>query len=152
MISLGNRCPRYRLSNTHPESHPSAAAQPLNPEPTVALHQRNPALPNRIRVETALSRFPIHCLSRKGAVTIDLQRLNEDGVTDFKWEVTFNSKHGQPGPLAYKIDTLVVNRLLDQMGRPLPGRRCRLYSCRWCPSRPFSRTRTPSRRWRPLWG
>ena len=76
--------------------------------------------PNRIRVETAISRFPIHCLSRKGAVTIDLQRLNEAGVADFKWEVTYNSKHGQPGPLAYKVDTLVINRLLDQLGRPLP--------------------------------
>lgn len=76
--------------------------------------------PNRIRVETAFSRFPIHCLSRKGAVTIDLQRLNEAGVADFKWEVTYNTKHGQPGPLAYKVDTLVINRLLDQLGRPLP--------------------------------
>ena len=52
----------------------------------------------------------------KGAVTIDLQRLNEAGVADFKWEVTYNSKHGQPGPLAYKVDTLVINRLLDQLG------------------------------------
>jgi len=76
--------------------------------------------PNRIRVETALSRFPIHCLSRKGEVTIDLQRLNDSGVADFKWEVTYNSKHGQPGPLAYKVDTLVVNRILDQLGSPLP--------------------------------
>jgi hypothetical protein len=82
--------------------------------------QKDPAQPNRIRVETAVSRFPIHCLSRKGAVTIDLQRLNDAGVADFKWEVTYNSKHGQPGPLAYKIDTLVINRILDQMGRPLP--------------------------------
>lgn len=78
------------------------------------------AVPSRIRVETALSRFPIHCLSRKGAITIDLQRLNEAGEADYRWEVTFNSKHGQPGPLAYKVDTLVVNRLLDQLGRPLP--------------------------------
>ena len=78
------------------------------------------ARPNRIRVETAFSRFPIHCLARKGSVIIDLQRLNEAGVADFKWEVTFNSKHGPPGPLAYKVDTLVVNRVLDQLGRPLP--------------------------------
>ena len=76
--------------------------------------------PNRIRVETAVSRFPIHCLARKGAVTIDLQRINDAGIADFKWEVTYNSKHGQPGPLAYKVDTLVINRILDQMGRPLP--------------------------------
>jgi len=91
----------------------------LKTESAVTL-QKDLVPPNRIRVETALSRFPIHCLSRKGAVTIDLQRFNEEGVTDFKWEVTFNSKHGQPGPLAYKADTLIVNRLLDQMGRPLP--------------------------------
>ena len=76
--------------------------------------------PNRIRVETAVSRFPIHSLARKGEVAIDLQRINDAGVADFKWEVTYNSKHGQPGPLAYKVDTLVVNRILDQMGKPLP--------------------------------
>lgn len=78
------------------------------------------AIPTRIRVETALSRFPIHCLSKKGAVTIDLQRVNDIGEADFKWEVTYNTKYGQPGPLAYKVDTLVINRLLDQLGRPLP--------------------------------
>ncbi len=79
-----------------------------------------PPTPNRIRVETALARFPIHCLSRKGSVVIDLQRHNEAGDADFKWEVTYNTKHGQPGPLAYKVDTLIINRLLDQIGRPLP--------------------------------
>ena len=47
------------------------------------------------------------------------------GLTMQAWrisngEVTYNSKHGQPGPLAYKVDTLVINRILDQMGRPLP--------------------------------
>ena len=75
---------------------------------------------NRVRVETAFARFPIHCLSRRGSVVIDLHRLNDAGLADFKWEVTYNSKHGQPGPLAYKVDTLVINRLLDQLGRPLP--------------------------------
>lgn len=87
--------------------------------PTNAL-SGDQAQPNRIRVETAVSRFPIHCLSRKGEVNIDLQRLDDAGAADFKWEVTYNSKHGQPGPLAYKVDTLVVNRILDQLGKPLP--------------------------------
>jgi hypothetical protein len=82
--------------------------------------QSDPVQPNRIRVETAFARYPIHCLSKKGEVTIDLQRINDAGVADFKWEVTYNSKHGQPGPLAYKVDTLVINRILDQLGRPLP--------------------------------
>ena len=70
---------------------------------------------NRIRVETALSRYPIHRLAKKGTVIIDL-----DGAEDVKWEVTYNSKHGQPGPLAYKLDTLIVNQCIDKMGRPLP--------------------------------
>lgn len=75
---------------------------------------------NRIRVETALSRFPIHRLAKKGNIAIDVHRLTEQGDADFKWEVTYNVKHGQPGPLAYKLDTLIVNRRLDELGRPLP--------------------------------
>lgn len=76
---------------------------------------------NRIRVETALSRFPIHRLAKKDTVTIDLQQTAENGEADFKWEVTYNQKHGQAGPLAYKVDTLIVNRRIDESGRPLPG-------------------------------
>ncbi len=72
----------------------------------------------RIRVETALSRFPIHRLAKKGTIAIDIR--NDGNQADFKWEVTYNVKHGQPGPLAYKVDTLVVNRKIDEAERPLP--------------------------------
>jgi hypothetical protein len=75
---------------------------------------------NRIRVETALSRFPVHRLAKKGTVTIDLQRASDELQTDFRWKVSYNSEFGQPGPLAYKIDTLVVNRRIDEAPRPLP--------------------------------
>jgi hypothetical protein len=75
---------------------------------------------NRIRVETALSRFPIHRLAKQGNAPIDLLRINDTGEADFKWEVSYNSKHGQPGPLAYKVDTLIVNRRIDEARRPLP--------------------------------
>ena len=37
-----------------------------------------------------------------------------------KWEVTYNSKYGQPGPLAYKLDTLIVNRRIEEARRPIP--------------------------------
>jgi len=87
----------------------------LTPSP-----QQELGIPNRIRVETAVSRFPIHRLTKKGIVSIDLHRVNDAGVADFKWEVTYNTKHGQPGPLAYKVDTLIINRLIDALGRPLP--------------------------------
>jgi len=76
---------------------------------------------NRIRVETAMSRFPIHRLAKKDTVTINLEQIAENGETDFKWEVQYVQKYGQPGPLAYKLDTLIVNRRIDEAGRPLPG-------------------------------
>lgn len=76
---------------------------------------------NRIRVETALSRFPIHHLAKKESVSIDLQYAGGEGEPDYKWEVTYNQKHGQPGPLAYKVDTLIVNRRIDEAGRPIPN-------------------------------
>src|SRR3954454_17191713 len=85
----------------------------MHTNPESALSELTPL--NRIRVETALSRFPIHRLAKKGNITIDLG----DG-TDFQWKVTYNSEYGQPGPHAYKVDTLIVNRRIDEAPRPLP--------------------------------
>ena len=77
----------------------------------------NEILPlNRIRVETALSRFPIHRLAKKGDICIDLG----DGNGEFQWKVSYSKEYGQPGPHAYKVDTLIVNRRLDEAPRPLP--------------------------------
>lgn len=70
-----------------------------------------------IRVETAVSRFPIHRLAKKtGLDEIEI----EDGLIE--WKVTPNAGVGVPGPLAYKIDTLVVNRKIDEARRlgPVP--------------------------------
>jgi hypothetical protein len=77
--------------------------------------RRNVLSVNRIRVETVLSRYPIHRLSKKTAMVINMETQER-----VQWEVTYNARYGQPGPLAYKVDTLVVNRRLDQLGRPLP--------------------------------
>jgi hypothetical protein len=74
---------------------------------------------NTIRTESALSRFPTHRLSRE-SVNIEIRETNDDGELKTKWEVSYNSKHGQPGALAYKVDTLIVNRKFDEIGRPLP--------------------------------
>jgi hypothetical protein len=70
---------------------------------------------NTIRVESALSRHPVHRLStnQKGVTKIDLQEHNELGKPTFKWEV-IASEYGHPGPLAYKIDTLIVNRRIEE--------------------------------------
>jgi hypothetical protein len=73
-----------------------------------------------IRVETALSRFPVHRLSKGGTVAIEIHESKNGGETSLKWEVSHNSRHRQPGPLAYKVDTLVVARRLEEVGRPVP--------------------------------
>jgi hypothetical protein len=73
-----------------------------------------------IRSETALSRFPIHRLSKKGEISIDIKIKNDRGGLKTKWEVTHNSKYGQPSPLAYKLDTLIINRKLEAAGKPVP--------------------------------
>ena len=73
-----------------------------------------------IRVETTLSRYPIHRLAKQGNIAIELREATEKGETTLRWEIGHHSKYGQPGPLAYKVDTLVVNRRLEEAGRPIP--------------------------------
>jgi hypothetical protein len=76
---------------------------------------------NVIRSETALSRYPLHKLSKGGEdFGIDIRRSNEFGDVNLKWEVSYNSKYGQPGPLAYKLDTLLINRRIEEAEKPLP--------------------------------
>ncbi len=75
---------------------------------------------NPIRIETALSRYPVHRLAKHGEIAIDIREKNESGEISIKWEVTHNSTFGQPGPLAYKLDTLIVNRRIEEANRPIP--------------------------------
>ena len=85
------------------------------------LERRAEAAPlDVIRVETALSRYPIHRLAKQGSIAIELREATEEGETTLRWEIGHHSKYGQPGPLAYKVDTLVVNRRLEEAGRPIP--------------------------------
>ena len=74
-----------------------------------------------IRVETALSRFPIHRLAKQGNISIEIKEANPNGELRTKWEVTYNSKYGQPGPLAYKVDSLIINRKIEEAGKPVPA-------------------------------
>lgn len=73
-----------------------------------------------IRTETVLSKLPIHNLAKKGKVDIRLFRKGQGGDVQLKWEVSHNERYGQPRQLAYKLDTLIVNRRLDEASRPLP--------------------------------
>jgi hypothetical protein len=76
--------------------------------------------PNAIRIESALSRFPVHQLTQRSQVNIEIRETNDEGELKTKWKVSYNSEYGQPGALAYKVDTLAINRKFDEIGRPLP--------------------------------
>jgi prophage maintenance system killer protein len=82
---------------------------------------------NTIRIETALSRFPVHRLAKRGNISIEISERGRTGEVKTRWEVTHNSKYGQPGPLAYKVDTLIVNRRIDD-ARPTIQKLIRLGS------------------------
>jgi hypothetical protein len=73
-----------------------------------------------IRTETVLSKLPIHNLSKTGSFEIQIVRKNDRGEVELRWEVSYSSRYGPPRQLAYKIDTIVVNRRIDEQGRPVP--------------------------------
>jgi hypothetical protein len=75
---------------------------------------------NIIRTETVLSRFPIHRLAKRGEISIEIKEVLPTGEVKTKWEVDYPKKLGQPGPRAYKVDTLIINRRIEEAGRPLP--------------------------------
>lgn len=63
-----------------------------------------------IRTETTLTRFPFHRIAKKGAVKIRQTKRNARGRVETTWEV-----RNPPGPLAYKLDTIIINRRIDEM-------------------------------------
>jgi hypothetical protein len=73
-----------------------------------------------IRSETALSRYPIHNLSTRDDVRIEIRRKDASGAVTLNWEVSYNSRYGPPGRLAYKLDTIIVNRRIEEAGKPVP--------------------------------
>ena len=74
----------------------------------------------RIGIETELSRYPVHNLAKKGAVNIQIVKHGPDGMLDLKWEVSYSDRYGQARQVAYKIDTIIINRKIDEAGRPIP--------------------------------
>jgi hypothetical protein len=75
---------------------------------------------NVIRTETVLSRMPIHNLAKKGKVDINITQRDEFGEVDLRWEVSYSDRYGQPRQLGYKVDTIVINRRIEEAGRPIP--------------------------------
>lgn len=68
-----------------------------------------------IRTETTLSRRPIHRLSKKGTIKIKEVKKNARGKLVTTWEV-----RNAPGPLAYKVDKLIIDRRLYEAHPEIP--------------------------------
>lgn len=75
---------------------------------------------NVIRVETVLSRCPVHRLAKQGSAPINIREVGSNGEVVIRWEVAPNRTYGEPGPLAYRLDTLIVNRRIEEAQRPIP--------------------------------
>jgi hypothetical protein len=86
-----------------------------------AARQPNGAPLSILRTETVLSRFPIHNLTQGREVTIHITQTTAQGTLELRWEVSYNQRYGPPGPLAYKLDTIVIHQILDALPRPLPN-------------------------------
>jgi hypothetical protein len=71
-------------------------------------------------VEAALTRYPIHRLAKQGIVPIEIRETDRAGEVTTRWEVSYNSKFGQPGPLAYKLDTIIINRRIEEARPNVP--------------------------------
>jgi hypothetical protein len=72
-----------------------------------------------IRTETVLSKLPIHNLAKKGSINIHIVQNNSKGKIELLWKVSPSRDYGEPRQLAYKLDTIVVNRHIDEARRPL---------------------------------
>lgn len=73
-----------------------------------------------IRTDTVISKLPAHNLFGQGAVSIQINKKDSNGQTKLSWKVSFNPEYGEAGQLAYRIETLVINRRIDEAGRPVP--------------------------------
>lgn len=88
------------------------APQPMDTEQTEAKMLAR-LIP--IRTETTLSRRPIHRLSKKGTIKIKEVKKNTRGKVVTTWEV-----RNAPGPLAYKVDKLIIDRRLYESHPEIP--------------------------------
>jgi hypothetical protein len=67
-----------------------------------------------IRVDTIFSNFPIHNLGKGNQSKLEIIEVLETGKNVTKWKVSYSSEYGQPHSLGYKIDTLIVNKRIDE--------------------------------------
>jgi hypothetical protein len=93
------------------QGSPSPVSQPS--------HTTAPAL-TILRTDTVFAKLPIHNLTKREVLRIHIVQSNQQGSQDLYWQVSPSTAYGPPQQLAYKLDTLLINRHLDRLERPLP--------------------------------
>ena len=77
-----------------------------------------------LRTDTVFAKLPIHALTKAAPIDICIHQSRAQGVQELHWNVSPSVTYGPPQLLAYKLDTLVINRQLDALKRPLPPLIC----------------------------
>jgi hypothetical protein len=73
-----------------------------------------------IRVESVIAKLPLHTLSAQGTMNVQIEKRGPNGEVTLLWKVSASRNYGEPRYLAYRLDTLVVNKRLDEAGQPTP--------------------------------
>lgn len=74
-----------------------------------------------MRMHTCFALYPFWLPSRNGYQDITIRFADRNGKITTYWAVTFDSRYGPPRELAYDIDSLIIARRFDELGRPLPS-------------------------------
>lgn len=73
-----------------------------------------------IWVESVMAKLPLHTLSTQGQMQVRIEKRDERGKVTLLWDVSPSPRYGEPRHLAYKLDTLVINKRLDEAGPSTP--------------------------------
>lgn len=89
------------------------------PSPDSPVDIQTPSL-TVLRTDTVFAKLPIHNLAKQQLLRIRITQSSEQGSQALFWHVSPSITYGPPQQLAYKLDTLLINRHLDALKRPLP--------------------------------
>src|SRR5215831_1983252 len=79
-----------------------------------------PAEFSAIWVESVMAKLPLHTLSTQGQMQVRIEKRDEGGEISLLWQVSPSSQFGEPRHLAYRLDTLIINKRIDEAGPPTP--------------------------------
>ncbi len=71
-------------------------------------------------IESVMAKLPLHTLSTQGEMQVSIEKRDEGGEISLLWQISPSRQFGEPRALAYRLDTLVINKRIDEAGPPAP--------------------------------